>query len=78
MNAVVATFTVNADGDDFRVNDIGFRFYRDTLWSDGGEGDDLVIRKIDSGDNATIEIEITEKDFAFAKSHQEEIAEEVE
>lgn len=78
ITLIVDEVTVDTDGEDFESNGVKFRFYRDILWSNGGEHDDLVIRRIETGDAKEITIEITFDDLTTARDHQEYIAEPVE
>lgn len=69
--------TADADGEDFEINGMAFRFYNGKLWADGGANDDFLIRSIDT-DAATVEIEITAADvekyqFAIANGLGENV-----
>jgi len=67
----------------FELDGVKFRVYRNILWSDGGEFDDLVIRELPevaefTNRDQTVQITITASDMREAREHQEYLAEEIE
>ena len=67
-------------GQDFELDGVKFRVYDRGLWSDGGEWDDQFLRKLPDLDDEfqSFEIEITDTEIHWARSHQEILAQDDE